>query len=96
MDVQMPEMDGLEATMAIRQREKINGKHLAIIAMKANAMISDKERCLQSGMDGYLTKPLSAKELFTAIEKRVTSPMTAASADLPASQSPDPGKEYVI
>jgi two-component system sensor histidine kinase/response regulator len=94
MDVQMPEMDGLEATMAIRQREKISGKHLAIIAMTDN-MISDKERCLQSGMDGYLTKPLSVKELFAAIEKRVTSPMTAASADLPASQLPDP-KQYAI
>ena len=91
----MPEMDGVEATMAIRQREKISGKHLAIIAMTANAPISDKERCLQSGMDGYLTKPLSVKELFAAIEKRVTSLMTAASADLPASQSPDP-KQYAI
>jgi CheY-like chemotaxis protein len=96
MDVKRPEMDGLEATMAIRQKEKISGKHLAIIAMTANAMISDKERCLQSGMDGYLTKPLSVKELFAAIEKHMTSPMTAASADLPASQSPDPGKQYAI
>jgi DNA-binding response OmpR family regulator len=48
------------------------------------------------GLDGYLTKPLSVKELLAAIEKRVTSPMTAASVDLPASQSPDPGKQYAI
>ena len=68
MDVQMPEMDGLEATMAIRQKEKISGRHLAIIAMTANAMISDKERCLQSGMDGYLTKPVQSSQLYQAIE----------------------------
>jgi signal transduction histidine kinase/CheY-like chemotaxis protein len=68
MDVQMPEMDGLEATAEIRRREKISGKHLHIIAMTANAMIGDKEQCLEAGMDGYVAKPLSAKDLFGAIE----------------------------
>lgn len=68
MDVQMPEMDGFEATKAIRQREKISGKHLPIIAMTANAMIGDKERCLESGMDGYVAKPLSVERLFATIE----------------------------
>jgi CheY-like chemotaxis protein len=68
MDIQMPDMDGLEATMAIRQREKGSGKHLPIIAMTANAMMGDRERCLQSGMDGYITKPLSVKDFFGAIE----------------------------
>jgi CheY-like chemotaxis protein len=68
MDVQMPEMDGIAATMAIRQSEKGTGKHLHIIAMTANAMIGDKEHCLQSGMDGYLAKPLSGKALYGAIE----------------------------
>jgi two-component system sensor histidine kinase/response regulator len=68
MDVQMPEMDGLEATAAIRQREKSSGKHLPIIAMTANAMIGDKEQCLQAGMDGYVAKPLSVKELLGVIE----------------------------
>jgi CheY-like chemotaxis protein len=68
MDIQMPEMDGLEATAAIRQREKSSGTHLPIIAMTANAMIGDKEHCLQAGMDGYVAKPLSAKDLFGAIE----------------------------
>ena len=68
MDVQMPEMDGIEATAAIRERERTTGKHLPIIAMTANAMIGDKEHCLQIGMDGYVAKPLSVKELFEAIE----------------------------
>ncbi|MBV9769874.1 MAG: response regulator [Bryobacterales bacterium] len=68
MDVQLPEMDGLEATASIRQSEKSGGKHLPILAMTANAMKGDKERCLQAGMDGYVTKPISVKELFAAIE----------------------------
>jgi two-component system sensor histidine kinase/response regulator len=68
MDVQMPEMDGLEATRAIRQRELVTGRHLPIIAMTANAMSGDKERCLNSGMDGYVAKPMSGQDLFAAIE----------------------------
>jgi two-component system sensor histidine kinase/response regulator len=68
MDVQMPEMDGLDATIAIRQREQSSGNHLPIIAMTASAMTGDKERCLQSGMDGYIAKPLSVLELFGTIE----------------------------
>ena len=75
MDVQMPEMDGLEATMAIRQREKSSGKHLPIIAMTANAMMGDKERCLHSGMDGYVAKPLSVQILVGVIEASLTDPM---------------------
>lgn len=58
MDVQMPEMDGLAATRAIRQEETMNGTHLTIFAMTAHAMKGDRERCLESGMDGYLTKPI--------------------------------------
>jgi signal transduction histidine kinase/CheY-like chemotaxis protein len=68
MDVQMPEMDGIEATKAIRQIEKLSGRHLPIVAMTANAMTGDREDCLLSGMDGYLAKPLSATSLFAAIE----------------------------
>jgi two-component system, sensor histidine kinase and response regulator len=77
MDVQMPEMDGLEATRAIRQKERTSGKHLPIIAMTANAMVGDKERCLQSGMDSYVAKPLSVKGLFGAIEGLVTHQVAA-------------------
>jgi len=71
MDVQMPEMDGLEATVAIRAREQSTGGHVPIIAMTAHAMVGDKERCLASGMDAYISKPLQALELFQAIEALV-------------------------
>lgn len=69
MDVQMPEMDGFEATRAIREREQPSGNHLPIIALTANAMAGDQERCLAAGMDGYLSKPLKSRELFDAIER---------------------------
>jgi signal transduction histidine kinase/DNA-binding response OmpR family regulator len=69
MDVQMPEMDGLEASAAIRRREQVNGGHTPIIAMTANAMVGDKELCLQAGMDGYVPKPLHVESLFKAIEE---------------------------
>jgi CheY-like chemotaxis protein len=68
MDMQMPEMDGLEATAAIRAREKSGSSHMPIIAMTANAMKGDKERCLAAGMDGYVAKPLQPKEMFEVIE----------------------------
>jgi CheY-like chemotaxis protein len=63
MDVEMPELSGIEATAQIRQREKATGTHLPIIAMTAHAMTGDRERCLLAGMDGYLAKPLQAPEL---------------------------------
>jgi len=69
MDMQMPEMDGLEATAAIREREKFSGEHIPIIAMTANAMTGDRERCMEAGMDAYLSKPIQVKDLFAAIEK---------------------------
>ena len=68
MDVQMPEMDGLTATMAIRKSEQEAQKHIPIIATTANAMVGDKERRLAAGMDGYISKPLRPKERFAAIE----------------------------
>jgi CheY-like chemotaxis protein len=72
MDVQMPDVDGFEATAAIRQRERQTGAHLPIIAMTAAAMQGDKERCLEAGMDAYLSKPINANELFAAIERAMT------------------------
>jgi CheY-like chemotaxis protein len=68
MDVQMPEMDGFEATQLIREKEKASSAHLAIIALTAHAMKGDEERCLACGMDGYVTKPIKMEELFTVIE----------------------------
>ena len=64
----MPEMNGLEATGLIRETEKKTGAHIPIVAMTAHAMKGDKERCLDAGMDGYVSKPINAKELFETIE----------------------------
>ncbi|HEV2489825.1 MAG TPA: response regulator, partial [Candidatus Acidoferrales bacterium] len=69
MDVQMPGMDGYEATDRIREQEKSTGAHIPIIAMTAHAMKGDRERCLSCGMDDYITKPVQAKELFAMLEK---------------------------
>jgi PAS domain S-box-containing protein len=71
MDVQMPEMDGLEATAAIREREKHTGGHLPILAVTAHAFRGDAERCLAAGMDAYVTKPLRPRELRVALARLV-------------------------
>jgi CheY-like chemotaxis protein len=68
MDIQMPEMDGFEATQLIREKEKASGAHLPIIALTAHAMKGDEERCLTCGMDGYVSKPLKPEQLFSVIE----------------------------
>jgi two-component system, sensor histidine kinase and response regulator len=69
MDVQMPEMDGLEATAAIRAQERQRGGHLPIIALTAHAMKGDQERCLAGGMDDYVSKPIQAQELSAAMAR---------------------------
>ncbi len=69
MDVQMPEMDGLEATAVIREQERQTGGHLPIIALTAHAMKGDQERCLAAGMDGYVSKPINARVLSSAISR---------------------------
>ena len=69
MDVQMPEMDGLAATIAVRNLEKKAGTHIPIIAMTAHAMKGDRERCFGAGMDGYVSKPIRAQELARVISQ---------------------------
>lgn len=69
MDVQMPVMDGYQATAAIREREQEEGGHIPIIALTAHAMKGDREKCLRAGMDEYVSKPVSSASLFAAIEK---------------------------
>ena len=69
MDVQMPELDGLEATAEWREKEKTRGDHTPIIAMTAHAMQGDRERCLAAGMDGYVSKPFHAEEIFPIIQQ---------------------------
>ncbi len=71
MDVQMPEMSGLEATVAIRQQEEGTGRHLPIVALTARAMAGDREQCLTAGMDAYVSKPVRAAELYAAIDSVV-------------------------
>ncbi len=69
MDLQMPEMGGLETTAIIRQDEKRTGLHVPIVAVTAHAMKGDRERCLAAGMDGYIAKPILSGELYSAIEQ---------------------------
>ncbi|NQU09422.1 response regulator, partial [bacterium] len=74
MDVQMPELDGLEATALIRERERARGGHLPIIAMTAHAMAGDRERCLAAGMDGYVPKPLEITKLLQVLQELAGTP----------------------
>jgi PAS domain S-box-containing protein len=82
MDIQMPGMDGFEATAAIREREKLTGGHTPIIAMTAHALKGDQERCLSAGMDGYVSKPIRTSEFFAAIESMLSNKVAADSNDV--------------
>jgi CheY-like chemotaxis protein len=92
MDVQMPEMDGLEATSAIRSGEKTSGKHIPIIAMTAEALKGDRERCLDAGCDDYLTKPIRSEELSNALDRwgKVNAPSFEAEEDDETESNPTP------
>jgi len=74
MDVQMPELDGYDATAAIRAGEQRTGRHVPIVAITAHAMKGDRERCLEAGMDAYVTKPIRARQLFEAIAAAIGRP----------------------
>ncbi len=82
MDIQMPEMDGLEATQIIRAKERA-GEHIPIIALTAGAMLEDRERCFSAGMDGYVTKPIQLADLLSEMERVKLTAATGAQAEEP-------------
>ena len=99
MDVQMPELGGFETTQAIRQAEEATGLHLPVIALTAHAMKGDREKCLQAGMDGYVTKPIRARDLFQAMEQALKTfapllltnhPRSEAQSSAPATKEREP------
>ena len=88
MDLQMPVMDGIDATVAIRARERLSGGRVRIVAMTAHATNSDRERCLAAGMDSYLSKPIDPQLLFAAVEQEQES---TGGADMLADVNPSAG-----
>jgi CheY-like chemotaxis protein len=89
MDVQMPEMDGFETTARIRERERSTGEHIPIVAMTAHALKGDRQRCLDAGMDGYLTKPIHASDLYEALA--LFSPPSTFTERMPRTLQPAEG-----
>ena len=90
MDLQMPEMDGFQATAAIRSAEAGTARHIPIIALTAHAMKEDRDRCLEAGMDDYLSKPIQQDKLHRAIEDCVLPIRETAEAEPPACASASP------
>ncbi len=88
MDVEMPDMDGFQATARIREKEKTSGKHIPIIALTAYAMKGDRERCLAAGMDGYVPKPIRHQDLFETIQTLVM--------DVPKIPTPAPPEKPAV
>ncbi|HQL41477.1 MAG TPA: response regulator, partial [Candidatus Omnitrophota bacterium] len=78
MDVQMPVLDGLQATRMIREREKISKEHIPVVAMTARAMAEDEKKCLDAGMDAYISKPIDAQKFYGTIEGVVGLPKESA------------------
>ena len=96
MDVQMPELGGIEATTMLREKEKLTGAHQPIVAMAALVMKNDRERCLAAGMDGYLAKPIRPQELDEVLDARMvrrsSSPRRGSSAPVPSQRPVDVGE----
>src|SRR5262249_21772286 len=90
MDVQMPEMCGIDATRALREREKCSGGHVPIVALTAHAIVGDRERCLEAGMDDYIAKPVDPERLFAVIGG-----VACVAAELEAMGSEEAGGELI-
>src|SRR5262249_39910130 len=86
MDLQMPEMDGFEATREIRRLEKPSGRRTPIVALTAHAMKEDSERCLSAGMDAYVTKPIRTEEFFATIQSLLADAVTPTPAPVPPAE----------
>ena len=93
MDVQMPIMDGLEATAKIRQAETPSGRHTPIVGVTASAMKGDRERCLAAGMAGYVAKPLRSEELFAALDESQSLPQASDPGDRLSVPAPKAGHD---